>query len=177
MRKTLLAPLLAVTLAAACSDRDSAPTVEPPAASQIAETAQAVPWTDPIPLAAGIASTHYVPVLLSDEPYSVLDPVTGTRYELGGPDLIEDEAGRPKAFPTGPTHGHVLAAAETVDGLSMVLDYAVRWDANTPTMSGKLGAFMVTGFSIHQLGDEAPRYQFVQEGDLWVRKPVTGQSL
>lgn len=187
MRRPLPATLLVVTLATGCSDGASAPQVEAPssapatpahssaatpAAAGPAPATTAPPWSDPIALAAGISSTHYVPAITSGEPYSVSDPVTGTRYELGGPDLIEDEGGRPQAFATGPARGHALAAVEATNGVRLVLDYALTWDAKAATMSGKPGAFKVTGVDIHQLGDDPPRHQFVQEGEVWVRKPA-----
>jgi hypothetical protein len=152
------------------SPAKAAPAAAPAAATEPA--ANPPPWSDPVALAAGISSTHYVPAITSGEPYSVTDPVTQTRYELDGPDLIEDEHGKPLAFATGPAAGHALAAAEAASGVKLVLDYALAWNKDAPTMSGKPGVFQVTGVEIHQVGDGPPRHEYVRDGELWVRKPA-----
>lgn len=129
------------------------------------------PWADPVVLAAGIASTHYVPVMVAGKPYQVTDAATGDVLTLGGPDLIEDASGAPRAYRTGETRGHALASAETDAGEAIVLDYAVEWRAGTETLDGTSGAFHVTGVSVHQRGAGPERSSFARSGEHWTRTP------
>jgi hypothetical protein len=122
-------------------------------------------------LAAGISSTHYVPVIVAGKPYEVTDATTGDVLTLLGPDLMEDATGAPRAYRTGGTAGHALARSETDTGESVVLDYAVEWRADTETLDGTSGAFHVTGVSVHQRGDGPERSTFARSGDHWTRTP------
>lgn len=150
--------------APASAPRHSAPPTLAPSADPTPD-----PWADPVVLAAGISSTHYVPVIVAGEPYQVTDSATGDVLTLLGPDLIEDATGAPRAYRTGDIQGHALARSETEKGELVVLDYAVEWRADTATLDGTSGAFHVTGVSVHQRGDGPARSTFARSGDHWTR--------
>lgn len=168
---------LCAMLATGCAD-DSRPAVasSPTPAAEVPAAGPAPappsdPWADPIALATGISSTHYVPVMVAGEPYRVEDPSDGAWLELTGPDLIEDESGTPRAYRIGDTTGHALAAAKTTEGEPVVLDYALEWRAGTATLDGNEGAFHVTAMTLHKRGDGPARSTFTAAGNRWVRTP------
>ena len=130
------------------------------------------PWSDPTALAAGIAQTHYVPVITAGKPYTVTDSASGDVLQIRGSDILEHPDGRAQAYRTGPLEGHALASTTTADGEELVLDFAVVWDPSAPTMGGEPGAFRVTGVDVHQRGSGAPRHTFTASGDHWVRTPA-----
>lgn len=139
-------------------------------AAGIAPGAAAGPsWTDAVALAAAIASTHYVPAIQGGGPYEIVDPRGGGRVEVGGPDLQEDGQGRPRAWPTGPGEGYVLATARARSGEAVEILYAVRWDGGMRRMDGGQGGFSVTGAEIQRLGGDSPRFRFEQDGAYWRR--------
>lgn len=144
----------------------------PAPAEKPAPAPETDPWADPVVLAAGISSTHYVPVIVAGDPYTVTDGVSGDTLTLTGPDLIEDASGAPRAYQTGASSGHALAASKTTDGEPVVLDYAIEWRAETGTLDGTKGAFHVTGVTVHQRGDGPERSTFTRSGDRWTRTPA-----
>jgi hypothetical protein len=174
-RSPALLGFVAVFALGCGEDTRPAEAAPPPAqepAPAPAPAPEADPWTDPIVLAAGISSTHYVPVIVAGKPYEVVDAASGDTLTLTGPDLIEDAAGVPKAYRTGDTAGHALAASKTTGGEPVVLDYAIEWRAETGTLDGTRGAFHVTGVSVHQRGDGPERATFTRDGDRWTRTPA-----
>ena len=173
---------LLATLALGCGEdtrpAQAAPASPAPAPDVAAAPAPAAPpagdpdpWADPVVLAAGISSTHYVPVMMAGEPYQVTDTVSGDVLTLKGPDLIEDAAGVPRAYRIDDTRGHALARSDTDQGESVVLDYAIEWRADTETMDGTRGAFHVTGMTVHQRAGGPERSAFARSGARWTRTP------
>ena len=81
-------------------------------------------------------------------------------------------SGAPRAYQTGASSGHALAASKTTDGEPVVLDYAIEWRAETGTLDGTKGAFHVTGVTVHQRGDGPERSTFTRSGDRWTRTPA-----
>lgn len=134
-----------------------------------ATTASPPKWTSDGAIAAAIGSRHYMPHLLDGKPYQVPHPDGGV-LELGAPQVVLADNGRPRAYPTGERTGHAIAQAATTDGQQQVLlDYTLVWNTSETTMSGDRGVFEVIGFEVLSLG-EGERFTYTRSGDFFTRK-------
>ena len=141
------------------------------AAAERAANAEAHPpkWQDDGAIAGAIGARHYLPFITSGETFAVADPAGGT-ITLGPPEVVLQDNGRPRVYPTGARAGHAIGKATAIEGgAEILLDYTLVWDANATAANGDKGLFEVTGFEVLDKG-EGERFTFEKSGAYFSRK-------